>query len=681
MIAVPKLLWVALPLLLVAALLAVAAYRGRLPSRHALNVGFSLLLLVYVAVTAGLGIFWVANQQLPVFDWHYLFGYGTVLLLGVHLAFNARVVWRFLTRRRTEVVRAAPGSTTAAAQPSRRGWLAAAGALAAVGAAYLLGQRQGRGDLALTLGGATQADGLRGATLAPGGGSMLAFIERFHAVSSHSRAGALLSAPVVDWGMPPAPFKAYEGARTVPLPRPGRSRTTAFDLGALGDVLWHTSGVTERRGGLHLRASPSSGAFFSTELYLAVRAVRGLAPGLWHYDPRSHGLSLLDARPPAVQAWGLDDGEGPDAPAAWVVATAVFRRTGQKYRDRTYRYVLADLGHALENLRVAAAALGIGTRFAPAFDEAAVAAALGLDEAEEGVLALAALAASTRTALAASTRTALAAPAGAAVATSAGDASMPRLPPPDGRTVPATGTGPAWSTASTAGPGAALGVTAAMHAATSLRARSPEPARPADAPPRPPPADPRVALPPADLATPDWLGVIARRRSVRRYTRTPLPVQVLSDVLARMAGDRSPLLSAAVRVHLVVHDVGGIAPGAYRYDPGLHALALYRGPPIARASTRAAGLDQDVIGDAAVVFVLSIDRTTFAADPHGPARGYRHALLESGLVGERVYLEAAARGLGACAVGAFYDDEASALLGIDPAREWVVHFAALGMTA
>jgi hypothetical protein len=29
-------------------------------------------------------------------------------------------------------------------------------------------------------------------------------------------------------------------------------------------------------------------------------------------------------------------------------------------------------------------------------------------------------------------------------------------------------------------------------------------------------------------------------------------------------------------------------------------------------------------------------------------------------------------------VGAFYDDEASALAGVDPAEAWVLHFAALG---
>jgi len=173
--------------------------------------------------------------------------------------------------------------------------------------------------------------------------------------------------------------------------------------------------------------------------------------------------------------------------------------------------------------------------------------------------------------------------------------------------------------------------------------------------------------------------VIATRRSVRRYASTPLSVQVLAAVLSRMTTLPGPMLSPAVRVNVVVHAVAGLAPGAYRYEPAQHALVQRRGPSILREAARAAALDQDVIGDAAAVFVLAIDRAAFAADPLGPARGYRHAFLEAGLVGERVYLEAVARGLGACAVGAFYDDEAAALVGVDPVREWIVHFAALGM--
>jgi SagB-type dehydrogenase family enzyme len=165
---------------------------------------------------------------------------------------------------------------------------------------------------------------------------------------------------------------------------------------------------------------------------------------------------------------------------------------------------------------------------------------------------------------------------------------------------------------------------------------------------------------------------------VRRYARTLLPLQALGDVLAGLRAADAPLLSPALRVSVVVHAVARLAPGAYRYDAARHALQPRRTGADLRAATRAAALDQDVMGDAAVVLVLSADRAVLAADPNGPARAYRHALLEAGLMGERVYLEAGARGLVACAVGAFYDDEAAALVGIDPAHEWVLHFAGFG---
>jgi nitroreductase len=94
------------------------------------------------------------------------------------------------------------------------------------------------------------------------------------------------------------------------------------------------------------------------------------------------------------------------------------------------------------------------------------------------------------------------------------------------------------------------------------------------------------------------------------------------------------------------------------------------------ARARQAALAQDVIGDAAVVLVLSVD--TGRALAHG-ARGYRHAFLEAGLVGERWLLGAIAQGLAACPVGAFYDDEAAAL--VQARGRWVLHFAALGQPA
>jgi SagB-type dehydrogenase family enzyme len=187
-------------------------------------------------------------------------------------------------------------------------------------------------------------------------------------------------------------------------------------------------------------------------------------------------------------------------------------------------------------------------------------------------------------------------------------------------------------------------------------------------------------LPPSPAPTAiDRSRLIARRRSIRRFSAAALPLADLSGCLAATTL-AVPTFTRALRLDIVVERVAGLAAGAFHYDAARHALVPTRpGHAGLRTATRGAGLDQDVIGDAAVVLVVSVDRRVIASDPLGAGRGYRHGFLEAGLVGERIYLDAVARRLGACSVGAFYDDEAAALVGIDPSREWVVHLVALGL--
>jgi SagB-type dehydrogenase family enzyme len=605
---VSKLAWVLLPLLLAAAGLAALALRRRLPSRWALNAVSSLLLLAYLAVTAGLGLFWVANQQLPPFDWHYLFGYATLALVALHLVFNLPTVWRWLRRP----------ATAAAPVPRRRplgSALALLGAAAGLAAAFGLGRRQGRTEVRLAGGG-------------PAAGDDLALVERFHALTSHTRQGVLRQAAGADWGDPPPPFKAYRGHPRLALPR---------DQGT-GALLWHVAGVRERRGGIAFRTAPSSGALFSTELYLLVRQLPDVAAGLWHYDADGHALERLALRPPPPAELGLD---GPPPPAL-LVATAVFRRSGHKYRDRTYRYVLADLGHALENLRAVARQQRLALTLMPGFDGGRMARLLGVDEREEGVLAVAWL---------------------------GDDGPGPAL---------GAAAAAAWAPALAASSGP-LGLTDAMHRASSLR-RMAGAAAVAVAPGATPTAG-GIALPPAAPAAADVRPLIARRRSWRRFAPTPLSAAQLSALLQAMAA-APPQLSDAIRIDVLTAAVQGLPARAWRHDAAAHRLWPRAAPAGAlRRAARAAALDQDVVGDAAVVFVLSADRHVLAADALGPARGYRHALLEAGLVGERAYLQATALGLGVCGVGAFYDDEISALAAVDPAREWVLHLVAVGVAA
>ena len=603
----PKFAWVLGPLLLYGLACAFLAWRGRAPSRFALNVHISLLLLAYLLCTAGLGIFWVANQQLPVFDWHYLFGYATVLLVSLHLFFNLPVVLRWLGKGRAK-----PAAATSGGGPSLLA--KAAAVLLALGAAYYVGTRQGGAEIRLAAG--------------PGQEHPVA---RYHAFSSESRASVFQRAPGVAWGDAPPPFKQYPDAKQIMLEKggPGASTfahmlsapapATALDLAAIGRVLYLSAGVTLQRGGNALRAAPSSGALFPSELYMVARRVAGLAPGLYHYDPQRHRLQLLGPVPAVSGAARAADAD------ALVLQSAVFRRTGYKYHNRAYRYALADAGHLLENLRLAAHGAGLSAQLLPQFDDAAAARALGIDGVEEGVLSIMAL---------------------------QRKAEPPAVVQPGDHFLPVQ---PAASTS--------IGVTGIVHQLTSLRAVT-----------APHPSGAAVALPAPAPAARELYTTIVTRRSERRFSDDPIPLAQLSGMLADLR--QPPQLYGAIAISVVVNRVAGLAPGVYRYGPG-HALQLVRSGDFA-AAAQSAALSQDAIGAAAAVLILSSERDDVLA---GGARAYRHALIETGLIGERWLLGAVARGLAACPVGAFYDDEAAALIGVDGRRHWVFHFAALGVPA
>lgn len=613
---VPTVIWVLLPLLLYAVGTGIALLRGHVPSRLALNVQTSLLLIAYLLTTASLGIFWVANQQLPVFDLHYLFGYATLLLVAVHLVFNLPIVLSWLRGKpRKQVPDAGKGGAVAGR---------AIALLVALGVTFFLGMRQGTSAFSLRWTDAAATSAAEGPVDA---------VIRYHAFSSASRGGVFARAPGVDWGPRPPPFKSYPDAQHVALKREasaGRglsaalraplAREHALRLPELGELLFLSAGVTARRGGNALRASPSAGALFASELYLLVRAVDGLPAGLYHYDPEHERLDVLGAAPVAL---GLPQVEDADAV---VLLTAIFRRTGYKYRDRAYRYAVADAGHLLENLRLAAQAAGMQPTLAARFDETRAAKAIGVDGVEEGVLAVMAL------------RRATGHPA-------SGEAParvrFVAPPTPDDTSI---------------------GVTGMVHRATSLRIVPEES------------GNDRIALPAPRPATEDVHRTIVSRRSQRRFLAEPVPLATLSSMLADMA--LAPQLSSAIRINLVVNRVAGLAPGVYRYLDQ-HALVRVRDGDFA-AAAQSAALSQDVIGAAAVVLVLSAERDSMLAQ--GP-RGYRHAFIEAGMIGERWLLGAVARGLAACPVGAFYDDEAAALIGVDGQRQWVLHFAALGLPA
>jgi SagB-type dehydrogenase family enzyme len=196
----------------------------------------------------------------------------------------------------------------------------------------------------------------------------------------------------------------------------------------------------------------------------------------------------------------------------------------------------------------------------------------------------------------------------------------------------------------------------------------------------------RFVLPaPGGLAGLSLEETIEARRSVRNYAADPLPLTKLSYLLhatqgiteSRRGFRAAPSAGALypIELYAAVHNVTGLGSGIYHYAVRDHALALLQAGDF-RTAVMQAGLWQDLLAQASVCFILSaiFQRTRWRYRE----RTYRYVMLEAGHIGQNLYLAATSMGLGACAVGAFLDDEFNELLGLDGQEEAVLYVISVG---
>jgi SagB-type dehydrogenase family enzyme len=142
----------------------------------------------------------------------------------------------------------------------------------------------------------------------------------------------------------------------------------------LAALLWAAQGVSTPSGA---RTVPSAGALYPLETYVVtpqevLRYVPGTASVEVRTDAKSKGAVVQAiAGSPAVEAY-----------AVFIITGVPARITG-KYADRGIRYMWMEAGHAAQNLLLAAAAMDLGAVPIGAFNDAAVAEALGLSGQEE----------------------------------------------------------------------------------------------------------------------------------------------------------------------------------------------------------------------------------------------------------------------------------------------------------
>jgi SagB-type dehydrogenase family enzyme len=196
--------------------------------------------------------------------------------------------------------------------------------------------------------------------------------------------------------------KTQSKGETMKLPKPRFSSPTSVEEALLGrrsvrdygkdsltidqisQLLWAAQGITAKWGG---RTAPSAGALYPLEIYLVAGEVKGLKPGLYHYDLGKHVISLKkdkDLRKNLTQA-SLYQDEILKAPVTLII-TAVYERTQKKYGQRGIRYVHMEVGSVGENIYLQAESLNLGTVFIGAFDDDQVKKVMEIEEEPLGIM-------------------------------------------------------------------------------------------------------------------------------------------------------------------------------------------------------------------------------------------------------------------------------------------------------
>lgn len=188
---------------------------------------------------------------------------------------------------------------------------------------------------------------------------------------------------------------------------------------------------------------------------------------------------------------------------------------------------------------------------------------------------------------------------------------------------------------------------------------------------------------------------IRRRRSCRHYSQEPLTLEELSFLLWATQGvsktdGGQPLYRgvSALRTvpsggarhpfetYLLVQRVIDVLPGLYRYLPLEHKLCLLQ--PYAQLAQMLAARwgTQGFIIQGAVLFIWTV--LPYRTEWRYADVSAKLIAQDSGHLCQNLYLASEAIGAGACAVGAYDQQLADELLGVDGENEFVVYMAPVG---
>jgi SagB-type dehydrogenase family enzyme len=492
---------------------------------------------------------------------------------------------------------------------------------------------------------------------------------QYHRQTSYER--HTLGGHYLDWTNQPSVYKSFPETKTIPLsenpPLPDlylsnllKNRDVAPNVDFIEDkdlsqIFRLTCSLTAKAatasGPFYYLSVASAGALYPTELYLAAFELQGISNGLYHYSIAHQGLTLL--REGNYHSFLDKSANWPEGfhPGLTFFFTVIFFRSSWKYRDRAFRYHLLDTGHLVENLLLALRAKGLPCVLTYDFDDPTVNHFLGLDSSRETVLALVAL--------------------------------------PD----------PSWKKEITTAPFPDLD-DAIKRASRVAQKEEPYPIIQSiveagwekEAGKNPiAPLSQKVDLPVRQWTSlnpveswpekMNYPAAVLTRRSKRNFIKQPLSALVFQAILEGLtvepAGTRDlpEGSSDSLTLGLLIGQVEGFSPGFYLLDRKSFRLGLIREGSFITPMAQIC-LDQMWLAQAGFHLLFMSDLA--ALDHHQGPRGYRYAQMSAGRIGERLYLLASALSLGCCGIGAFYDQEAAELLGLDE-NSRLIYLVAVGV--
>ncbi|MFX1316777.1 MAG: SagB/ThcOx family dehydrogenase [Promethearchaeota archaeon] len=198
----------------------------------------------------------------------------------------------------------------------------------------------------------------------------------------------------------------------------------------------------------------------------------------------------------------------------------------------------------------------------------------------------------------------------------------------------------------------------------------------------------RIKLPKPDFKDRiSFWRMIKNRHSTRDFKDEPLTLMEMSLLLFGMAGLTRIFPQYAFRTtpsagglypietYPVVNKVDKLKQGIYHYNIPEHALELLKEGDFRRDVAEGC-LGQKMAYTSAINFIWTavIERSKWKY----VQRCYRYIYIDVGHIGQNFYLIAEALGLGACTIGAIYDDELNQLLDIDGKNETTIYVGVIG---